>query len=49
MQDQDSLGNVTPDDGMGLYLPFVFLLFGFLAQRFIQKDEKLVQSMDRLR
>jgi len=49
MQDQETLGNVTPDDGMGLYLPIVFLLFGFLAQRFIQKDEKLVQSMDRLR
>jgi len=41
--------NVNPDDGIGAYLPFVFLVFAFLANHFINKDEKLVQSMDRLR
>lgn len=37
------------DDGMGLYLPILFTLFAILAQHFINKDEKLVRSMDRLR
>jgi glucan phosphoethanolaminetransferase (alkaline phosphatase superfamily) len=36
-------------DGVSAYLPFGFLLFGFLALRFIRKDESLVRSMDRLR
>jgi len=49
MQDRDALGAATPEDGMGLYLPIVFLVFGLLAQRAINKDEKLVRSMDRLR
>ena len=39
----------TVDDGVGLYLPILFTIFGFLANYFINKDEKLVQSMDRLR
>lgn len=49
MQDRDSLGAENPSDGLGLYLPLVFLLFGILAQRAINKDENLVRSMDRLR
>jgi len=50
MNDQPNMtANVTPDDGIGAYLPFVFLVFAFLANHFINKDEKLVQSMDRLR
>ena len=49
MQDRTTLGNATPEDGLGLYLPIVFLIFGLLAQRAIGKDEKLVRSMDRLR
>lgn len=36
-------------DGFGIYLPIVALVFGILAVRNISKDEKLVQSMDRLR
>jgi len=46
---QNMAKNVNPDDGIGAYLPFVFLVFAFLANHFINKDEKLVQSMDRLR
>ncbi len=46
---QNMAQNVNPDDGIGAYLPFVFLVFAFLANHFINKDEKLVQSMDRLR
>ncbi len=49
MQDKDKLGTVDPEDGVGLYLPFLFLVFALLAARFIGKDEKLVKSMDRLR
>ncbi len=50
MNDKPNMAaNVTPDDGIGVYLPFVFLVFAFLANHFINKDEKLVQSMDRLR
>ena len=37
------------EDQAGLYLPIVSLIFGFLALRFINKDDKLVKSMDRLR
>lgn len=33
----------------GFSLPIAFLLFAFLAQRAISKDEKLVNSSDRLR
>ena len=49
LQDGANLGTVDPDDGVGAYLPFGFLLFGILALRAIGKDEKLVKSMDRLR
>ena len=48
---QDGLMNsdVAINDGVGAYLPFVFLFFGVLALRAIRKDESLVKSMDRLR
>ncbi|NNE29824.1 MAG: DUF4293 domain-containing protein [Saprospiraceae bacterium] len=49
MQDKETLGSAEPNDGLGLYLPLVFLVFSLLAQRNIQKDDKLVSSMDRLR
>ncbi len=49
MRERDMLGAAEPDDGLGLYLPLVFLVFGVLALRFINKDEKLVRSSDRLR
>jgi len=49
MQDKETLGTQNPTDGLGLYLPIVFFVFGILAQRAIGKDEKLVSSMDRLR
>lgn len=49
MQDKESLGDATPNDSAGLYLPIVFLVLALLAQRYIQKDVKLVKSMDRLR
>ena len=45
-------GNVAEDklkDGFGIYLPAVATIFSFLAMRFINKDEKLVRSADRLR
>ncbi len=34
---------------LGIYLPIVSLILFFLAGRYIQKDEKLVRSADRLR
>ncbi len=37
------------DDGLGLYLPILAVIFALLANRFISKDDKLVKSMDRLR
>jgi len=36
-------------DSLGLYMPVLGLIFGFLAARFISKDEKIVRSADRLR
>ena len=49
LQDRDNLGTTDPDDGLGIYLPVLFLVFAGLALRYISKDEKLVRSMDRLR
>ncbi|MFZ1705786.1 MAG: DUF4293 family protein [Saprospiraceae bacterium] len=37
------------DDSIALYMPFLSMVFGVLAARFIGKDEKTVRSMDRLR
>lgn len=37
----------TPD--FGIVLPVLTVIFGFLAGRYILKDEKLVRSADRLR
>ena len=45
----DNSNDVELSDGWGLYLPIAFLIFALLAQRFINKDDKLVKSMDRLR
>ena len=36
-------------DSIGLYMPVLGLVFGFLAAKFIKKDEKIVRSADRLR
>ncbi len=45
--ESDISGNIQ--EGMGLGLPIFSIIFGFLANRFIKKDDKLVKSMDRLR
>ncbi len=37
------------DDGMGIFMPVLSTIFGFLAFRSIKKDDNLVRSMDRLR
>ncbi len=41
--------SVQVDDGIGIYLPILAIIFGVLASRFIKKDDKTVKSMDRLR
>lgn len=48
---QDSESEITGNiqEGMGLGLPIFSIIFGFLANRYIKKDDKLVKSMDRLR
>ncbi|MBT8191416.1 MAG: DUF4293 domain-containing protein [Bacteroidia bacterium] len=43
------ISDVVIEDQIGLYLPVAALLFFILSNRFIKKDEKTVQSMDRLR
>lgn len=42
---------VSPDytGTVGIYFPLIALLFIILANRYIQKDEKLVRAADRLR
>jgi uncharacterized membrane protein YfcA len=37
------------NEKLGLFIPVLVILFGFLANRFVKKDDKLVRSMDRLR
>jgi glucan phosphoethanolaminetransferase (alkaline phosphatase superfamily) len=49
IQDDVAMDPDSINDGLGVYLPLAFLVFGLLAMRFIRKDEELVQSMDRLR
>ena len=48
-QDGSVAGAAEVQEQMGIGLPVLFLVFAFLAQRFINKDDKLVKSMDRLR
>lgn len=43
------LQSLTINDSLGLYLPIGMLVFSLLAARYINKDQKLVKSMDRLR
>lgn len=37
------------NDQAGMYMPILAIIFGILASVFINKDEKLVKSSDRLR
>lgn len=48
-RDSSTLSGVEVKDGVGLFLPAGFFIFGILALKYIRKDENLVQSMDRLR
>ena len=41
--------SVQVNDQFGMYLPILAVVFGFLANRFIKKDDNKVKSMDRLR
>ena len=41
--------SATVEDGIGLYLLPLGIIFLAFAARFIKKDDKLVRSMDRLR
>jgi len=49
MGQSNNIGDVQVNDGAGLYLPIGMILFAILGVTFTKKDEKLVQSMDRLR
>ncbi len=42
-------GSTGINDGFGLYMPILGIVFAILAIRFIRKDDNLVRSMDRLR
>ena len=46
---ESAVGADDIEDQIGLYLPVISLIFGILALRSINKDEKTVRSMDRLR
>jgi len=43
------MGDAEISDQAGLYLPIGMIICSMLAVRFVKKDNKLVQSMDRLR
>ena len=45
----DAMGEVIIEDKLGLFLPLISLIFFVLANHFIKKDQKTVESMDRLR
>jgi len=44
-----AMGSVVVDEEPGAILPIAAIVFDFLAIRYINKDEKLVRSADRLR
>ena len=48
-QEDIILPNQNGDYQAGIILPIVALMLNFLAGRFINKDEKLVRSVDRIR
>jgi len=48
-QDGTTSGAAEVNEQLGVGLPALFLVFAFLAQKYISKDDKLVKSMDRLR
>lgn len=39
----------SSEKGIGLLVPFLSIVLLFIANRYIQKDEKLVKSVDRFR
>lgn len=49
MQDSPNMADQTPNEELGLGLPVLSIIFALFALRYINKDEKLVRSMDRLR
>jgi len=49
MQDSTAMGEAIPKEELGLGLPILSIIFAAFAIRFINKDENLVKSMDRLR
>lgn len=49
MQNSQDVGEQVVNDGAGIYMPVLSFVLLLLAYRFINKDEKLVRSMDRLR
>jgi len=49
MQDGANMGTAEPKEEMGLGLPILSIIFTLFAIRFINKDDNLVKSMDRLR
>ena len=42
-------GEASSEKCIGMFLPIVVILFAFLANKAIKKDEDLVKSVDRLR
>ena len=44
-----AMAAVEVEDGLGLYLPILALVLNVLALRAINKDERTVRSIDRLR
>lgn len=42
-------GGLGSEKGVGLFAPFISIALIFIANRYIQKDEKLVKSVDRFR
>lgn len=49
MQNSQDIGDTMVNDGVGMYLPLASFILLLLAYRYVNKDEKLVRSMDRLR
>ncbi len=48
-KEASSINTDNLNDGLALYLPILCIVFFALGNRYVNKDEKIVKSMDRLR
>ena len=49
MNQTQSAADFQVEDQLGIYLPIGMIIFSLLGVKYVKRDDKLVESMDRLR